>query len=86
MGPVVDTTAFCPAKGVEGNAIDASDTHQRRRKSRTLDVLQSPATTRELAPQHTGAGSLVVHIRSGDIFNPEGEGAKRPDFGQVGLH
>lgn len=32
----------------------------------------------------SGAGSLVVHIRSGDIFDPEGEGKRRKWFGQVG--
>ena len=30
-----------------------------------------------------GAGSLVMHIRSGDIFDPEGEGQHRKGFGQV---
>lgn len=30
-----------------------------------------------------GAGSLVAHIRSGDIFNPDGEGHRRQGFGQV---
>ena len=32
-----------------------------------------------------GAGSLVVHIRSGDIFDPQGEGSRRDGFGQVGI-
>lgn len=88
MGPVANTSAFCPPKGVEENAIDASANHQRRRrrKSRTLDVLQSPATNRGRAPQQTSAGSLVVHIRSGDIFNAKRMGGKRSDFGQVGSY
>lgn len=30
-------------------------------------------------------GSLVIHIRSGDIFNPHGQGRIRPDFGQVNV-
>eukprot|EP00903_Cladosiphon_okamuranus_P018343 g16875.t1 len=32
-----------------------------------------------------GAGSLVVHIRSGDIFDPMGEGSRRDGFGQPPL-
>lgn len=36
------------------------------------------------AKRKEGAGSLVVHIRSGDIFDPEGEGSRRDGFGQVG--
>ncbi|CAM9891977.1 unnamed protein product [Pylaiella littoralis] len=32
-----------------------------------------------------GAGSLVLHIRSGDIFDPWDEGKKRPGFGQPPL-
>ncbi|CAM9136086.1 unnamed protein product [Ectocarpus sp. 12 AP-2014] len=32
-----------------------------------------------------GAGSLVVHIRSGDIFNPDEEGRRRARFGQPPL-
>ncbi|CAM9454176.1 unnamed protein product [Ascophyllum nodosum] len=32
-----------------------------------------------------GAGSLVMHIRSGDIFDPEGEGQHRKGFGQPPL-
>ncbi|CAM9488026.1 unnamed protein product [Ectocarpus fasciculatus] len=32
-----------------------------------------------------GAGSLVAHIRSGDIFNPDGEGHRRQGFGQPPL-
>ncbi|CAN0065728.1 unnamed protein product, partial [Laminaria digitata] len=32
-----------------------------------------------------GAGSLLIHIRSGDSFNPKGEGGKRPEFGQPPL-
>ncbi|CAM9892522.1 unnamed protein product [Pylaiella littoralis] len=32
-----------------------------------------------------GAGSLVVHIRSGDIFDPRGEGGHRRGFGQPPL-
>ncbi|CAM9769158.1 unnamed protein product [Scytosiphon promiscuus] len=31
------------------------------------------------------AGSLVVHIRSGDIFDPDGEGGRRKNFGQPPL-
>lgn len=33
--------------------------------------------------ERKGAGSLVVHIRSGDIFDPNGEGGRRNGFGQV---
>ncbi|CAM9977168.1 unnamed protein product [Ectocarpus fasciculatus] len=32
-----------------------------------------------------GAGSLVIHIRSGDIFNPDEEGRRREGFGQPPL-
>ncbi|CAM9769228.1 unnamed protein product [Scytosiphon promiscuus] len=37
------------------------------------------------AGERKGAGSLVVHIRSGDIFDPDGEGGRRNGFGQPPL-
>eukprot|EP00752_Nemacystus_decipiens_P012369 g10964.t1 len=37
------------------------------------------------AKRKEGAGSLVVHIRSGDIFDPKGEGSRRDGFGQPPL-
>lgn len=32
----------------------------------------------------TGVGSLVLHVRSGDIFDSKGVGRHNPGFGQVG--
>lgn len=48
----------------------------------SLVDLDSFCPRRELG-KPVGAGSLVVHIRSGDIFDPYDEGRRRTRFGQV---
>lgn len=49
------------------------------------------STALDPGPQFLGtggdgsAGSLVIHIRSGDIFNAKGQGKTHPEYGQVRL-
>ena len=93
LGAVVDKPAFCDAM-VDQSAASTLPNHHRRR-AETTDLkpnrFESPPRALSPAPQQIAgtdssqrAGSLVIHIRSGDIFDPTGEGSKRPEFGQVG--
>lgn len=50
----------------------------------TTNTTTTTTTTTTANSGHDGGGGfLVIHIRSGDIFDPEGQGKMRPTFGQV---
>eukprot|EP00904_Undaria_pinnatifida_P009744 jgi/Undpi1/58/HiC_scaffold_1.g00058.m1 len=94
LGAVVDKPSFCDAKVDQSAASTLPNHHRRRAETNNLKPNRFESPPRALSPaprQIAGtdssqrAGSLVIHIRSGDIFDPTGEGSKRPGFGQPPL-
>eukprot|EP00904_Undaria_pinnatifida_P004120 jgi/Undpi1/13709/HiC_scaffold_9.g03362.m1 len=91
--PTTEQKVSLGIEGINTEELCNQDSHQRRlRKSRPSIHGFLPPTTavdNTLGDTSTGssqsAGSLVIHIRLGDIFNPKGEGGKRQTFGQPPL-